>query len=171
MLLGMLQIVKIFFEYFYSDHSQLKDYKPYEPADASGSNNKPLHGWNLMEKMIEFRCIFLEDCRGSVCLYNGVLNLESCECKCESYASGSVCENLDCSALTDTCPYGDDKSLCTQFANVPSECPKFCGLCDRYDEVKNSFSSVKSFAHISKSLAFIQLIIVLVFPVLILIRQ
>lgn len=150
--------------------SQLKDNKPYTPADPSDSNNKPLHGMDSVEKMILFRCIVLQDCRGSVCLYNGVLDLDSCQCKCASYASGSVCENLDCSSLTDQCDYGEDKSLCTTYANVPSECPKFCGLCDRYDEMKKSFSSVKSFAHVSKSPSFIQLIIVLVFDVLILIR-
>ncbi len=32
---------------------------------------------------------------------------------------------------------GKEKSVCTIYANVPYECPKFCSLCDRYDEMKN----------------------------------
>ena len=102
------------------------------------------------------------DCRGLVCLYNGVLDIDSCQCKCEPYASGETCENLDCSSLTDQCDYGTDKSLCTTYANVPSECPKFCGLCDQFDDMKKHYDgSIKSFAHFSKSSVFIQLIIVL----------
>jgi hypothetical protein len=31
---------------------------------------------------------------------------------------------------------GKEKSVCAIYANVLYECPKFCGLCDRYDEMK-----------------------------------
>lgn len=32
------------------------------------------------------------DCQGKVCLYNGTLNLSTCECQCPEYASGLQCE-------------------------------------------------------------------------------
>jgi len=64
------------------------------------------------------------DCHGLVCLHNRIIDLDSCQCECESYASGEECKNLNCSTLSD---YGKDIT----YANVPYECPKFCGLCDR----------------------------------------
>jgi hypothetical protein len=36
--------------------------------------------------------ILLSDCQGKVCLYNGTLDLNTCECRCSTYASGSQCE-------------------------------------------------------------------------------
>ncbi len=108
------------------------------------------------------------DCHGLVCLYKGTLDFDSCQCQCESYTSGKQCENLDCSSLSNQCPYGSDKSLCTIYSNVPDECPKFCGLCDRYNEMikfygsnnlgnqnSNNIQSISSYKNV-----FIQLIIV-----------
>lgn len=78
----------------------------------------------------------LHDCKGKVCLYNGTLDLNTCECHCSTYASGSQCEKLDCSNLP-TCYY-QSKSSCIA-VNVPSECPRLCGLCDRYDVLKHVY--------------------------------
>ncbi|CAF1225520.1 unnamed protein product [Rotaria sordida] len=139
---------------------QLGDNKPYIPASSSESNNERLY-----------------DCQGLVCLYNGIIDLNSCQCQCESHTSGKQCEILDCSLLSNDCKYGNDKSLCTKYSNVPNECPKFCGLCSRYDEMKKYYNSleilsnigiqmIKStqsillFRNISFHIVFIQLIIV-----------
>ena len=117
------------------------------------------------------------DCQGLVCLYDGIVNLDSCQCQCKSFTSGKQCENLNCSLLSDTCDYGNDKSLCITYSNVPNECPKFCGLCDRFNEIKNYYNSnefltnlaiqtikntqlVSSIGHLSISLVFAQLIII-----------
>ncbi|CAF1334454.1 unnamed protein product [Adineta ricciae] len=117
------------------------------------------------------------NCNGLVCLYGGTIDLNSCECRCTSYASGKQCEKLDCASLPNTCPYGSDRSWCIKYANVPAECPKFCGLCDRYEEMKKYYStleiqtdigigevdialSVRSVTRISISYVFIQIIIV-----------
>ena len=94
--------------------------------------------------MIEISILNL-DCRGLVCLYNGILDLNTCQCQCESYTSGSECENLNCSKLSDKCDYGKDKSLCKKYSNIPVECPKFCGLCDQYDEMKKYYDSIDLF--------------------------
>lgn len=121
--------------------------------------------------------ILILDCHGLVCFYNGIIDLNTCKCKCESYASGKECEYLNCSKLSNKCDYGNDKSLCTIYANVPYECPKFCGLCDRYDEINKFYNSIELLSNIqiqtikntqsvsslgnnSKSSVFIQLIIV-----------
>jgi len=32
------------------------------------------------------------DCHGKVCLYNGTLDLNTCECQCSTYATGLQCE-------------------------------------------------------------------------------
>lgn len=32
------------------------------------------------------------DCQGKVCLYNGTLDLNTCECQCSDYARGTECE-------------------------------------------------------------------------------
>jgi hypothetical protein len=121
--------------------------------------------------------LYLLDCQGLVCLYGGSLDVDSCQCQCESHASGKQCENLNCSSLSNQCAYGTDKSLCKIYSNVPDECPKFCGLCDRYDEVKKYYDSnelltnvgihtientqsIPSLGNISNSLVFIQLIII-----------
>ena len=40
-----------------------------------------------------FPCLCsIEDCSGKVCLYNGTLDLNTCQCQCSSYASGDQCE-------------------------------------------------------------------------------
>ncbi|CAF4376051.1 unnamed protein product, partial [Adineta steineri] len=68
----------------------------YHAAYRQGIKDHPLHGNNKF-------CLFLEgtnflvnlDCHGKVCLYNGTLNLNTCECQCSSYASGSYCEKCN----------------------------------------------------------------------------
>jgi len=91
-----------------------------------------------------------KDCNGLICLYNGMLNLTSCKCQCQSFAYGKQCDDLDCSTLTNHCDYGQDKSLCSIYANVPYECPKFCGLCERYDHLRDYYNSLESLFVIEK---------------------
>ncbi|UJR14016.1 hypothetical protein I4U23_001015 [Adineta vaga] len=139
---------------------QLGDNKPYEHALSSPSKNKRLH-----------------DCGGLVCLYNGKIDLDSCQCQCQTHADGKQCEKLECTYLSNDCDYGSDKSLCISYANVLNDCPKFCGLCDRYDVIKNYYdtleiitetgtdskdasSSVSSFENVHVLVVFIQIIIV-----------
>jgi hypothetical protein len=38
---------------------------------------------------------FFADCQGKVCLYNGTLDLNTCECQCSTYADGSYCEKCN----------------------------------------------------------------------------
>ncbi|CAF4528459.1 unnamed protein product [Rotaria sp. Silwood1] len=90
----------------------------------------------------------IQDCHGLVCLYNEIIDLDSYKCQCESYATSKQCENLDCTLLSDDCKYGNDKSLCTQYSNISNECPKFCGLCSRYDEMKKYYDSLEILSNI-----------------------
>ncbi|CAF3537126.1 unnamed protein product [Adineta steineri] len=78
----------------------------------------------------------LHDCHGKVCLYNGTLDLNTCQCQCSTYASGSQCERLNCSKLP-PCPYSSS-GACV-LVNVPLECPHLCGLCDRYEILKKVY--------------------------------
>ncbi|CAF4228428.1 unnamed protein product [Rotaria socialis] len=78
----------------------------------------------------------LRDCHGKVCLYNGTLDLNTCECQCSTYASGSQCERLNCSILP-PCPYYSSASC--KAVNVPLECPELCGLCNRYEVLKSVY--------------------------------
>ncbi|CAF0970929.1 unnamed protein product [Rotaria sordida] len=78
----------------------------------------------------------LHDCQGKVCLYNGTLDLNTCECKCSTYASGSQCERLNCSILPPCLYYSSSSCIAV---NVPLECPRLCGLCDRYEVLKNVY--------------------------------
>ncbi|CAF1399733.1 unnamed protein product [Adineta ricciae] len=78
----------------------------------------------------------LHDCQGKVCLYNGTLNLQTCQCECSTFASGIYCEKLNCSMLPD-CPYHSSVSCVA--VNVPLECPQFCGLCERYEMLRNVY--------------------------------
>jgi len=63
-------------------YRQLGDNKPYTPANLSESNNKQLYGSNFYR--INFLICTL-DCHGLVCLYNGIIDLNSCQCKCDLY--------------------------------------------------------------------------------------
>ncbi|CAF1052712.1 unnamed protein product [Rotaria sordida] len=78
----------------------------------------------------------LHDCQGKVCLYNGTLDLNTCKCQCSTYASGLQCEKLNCSMLP-SCPYHSSVSCIA--VDVPLECPRLCGLCDRYEILKNIY--------------------------------
>ncbi len=154
--------------YFYLlIYRQLGDNKPYTPAE---SNNKRLYGFIFYR--ITFSTlvvIYILDCHGLVCLYRGTIDLDTCQCQCQSYTSGKQCENLNCLSLPYECVYGNNPSLCTMYSNIPNECPKFCGLCKQYDEMKKYYHSIEVLTNIgirtiktpqSVSLVFIQLIIV-----------
>ncbi|CAF0942957.1 unnamed protein product [Adineta ricciae] len=78
----------------------------------------------------------LNDCHGKVCLYNGTLDLKTCQCQCSTYATGSQCEHLNCSILP-PCYYQSPESCIA--VNVPLECPRLCGLCDRYEVLKQVY--------------------------------
>ncbi|CAF3794955.1 unnamed protein product [Rotaria sp. Silwood1] len=78
----------------------------------------------------------LHDCQGKICLYNGTLDLNTCECRCSTYANGLQCERLNCSTLP-PCPYYSSESCIA--VNVPLECPRLCGLCDRYEVLKSVY--------------------------------
>lgn len=94
----------------------------------------------------------LSDCHGRICLYNGELDLKTCECTCPSHTTGKSCENLDCSSLPNDCPisstHGD---VCKLYINVPLECPKYCGLCDRYDAVLAHYGSTSPVSSTNRS--------------------
>jgi hypothetical protein len=165
--------------YFYLlKNKQSGDNKPYTPGDSFKSNNNRLYGSNFYRIiLLKLILICTLDCDGLVCLYNGTIDLNSCKCRCESYVLGKQRENLNCSTLSDACDYGKDKSLCTIYSNIPYECPKFIGRCDRYDQMKKYYDSIglltdikiqtnkntqsiSSLGNNSISLVFIQLIIV-----------
>ena len=68
----------------------------YRPAFNPGVTDHPLHGKTVSIILLLAYEIYLStDCQGKVCLYNGTLNLETCECQCSSYASGSQCEQCN----------------------------------------------------------------------------
>ncbi|CAF1363396.1 unnamed protein product [Adineta steineri] len=118
----------------------------------------PNHNW------LHYVC----NCHGLVCLYGGTIDRNLCQCQCQSYTSGNQCENLDCSSLQDDCQYGTDQSLCTIYSNIPTECPKFCGLCNRYDAMKKYYNSLEistsnGIETIRNISVFIQIIIVLLY--------
>ncbi|CAF1444706.1 unnamed protein product, partial [Adineta steineri] len=49
---------------------------------------------------------------------------------------GSQCERLNCSKLP-PCPYSSSEAC--GLVNVPPECPRLCGLCDRYEILKQVY--------------------------------
>jgi hypothetical protein len=66
----------------------------YHDAYQQGLEAYPLHGYLII---IVFpssfgNVSFFLDCQGKVCLYNGTLDLDTCECRCSAYASGIQCE-------------------------------------------------------------------------------
>ena len=68
----------------------------YHPAYEQGTEDQPLHGNRIGFLSFAFspRDASL-DCQGKVCLYNGILNLDTCECQCSSYATGMQCEQCE----------------------------------------------------------------------------
>ncbi len=66
----------------------------YRAAYQQSFEDHPLHGnfiILLFHLKFKKKNLFL-DCQGKVCLYNGTLDLNTCECHCSAYASGSQCE-------------------------------------------------------------------------------
>lgn len=125
-------------------------YRPYN----QGYQDQPLHGIMLFFTFLN-NSFFLLDCQGKVCLYNGTLDLNTCECRCSTYASGSQCERrklfsyliklyylfifillVDCSKAP-SCPFYSPAQCVA--VNVPLECPRLCGLCDRYEVLKRVY--------------------------------
>jgi len=69
----------------------------YHAAYQLSLDDHPLHG-NFM-LLFQIKMFLFLDCQGKVCLYNGTLDLNTCECHCSAYASGSQCENCKSFAL------------------------------------------------------------------------
>ncbi|CAF4239943.1 unnamed protein product [Rotaria sp. Silwood2] len=92
---------------------------------------------------------FKQNCQGKVCLYNGTLDLNTCKCQCSAYASGSQCEKLNCSILP-SCPYHSSVSCLA--VDVPLECPRLCGLCDRYEVLKHVYGEENLIPNISTTI-------------------
>jgi hypothetical protein len=135
--------------FFLLIYRQLGDNKPYTPVDPSESNNKRLYGFIFYRiTFLGLVVVYVLDCHGLVCLYRGTIDLDTCQCQCQSYTSGKQCENLNCLSLPDECVYGNNPSLCTIYSNVPNECPKFCGLCKQYDEMKKYYDSIEVLTNI-----------------------
>ena len=64
----------------------------YHSAYELGFEDRQLHGSIKCSLGTEINTFPFSDCQGRVCLYNGTLNLTTCECQCSSYATGSYCE-------------------------------------------------------------------------------
>lgn len=71
------------------------------------------------------------NCNGKVCKNGGTLDIATCQCSCSSIYTGDVCETLDCPA-EDGSSCGSFYTLdkCTEWTNVPIECPYMCGVCE-----------------------------------------
>lgn len=66
-------------------------YNPYEQAyDGQDQSLRGEFNFSLF-LLLQLRICYL-DCHGKVCLYNGELDLRTCQCQCSSYASGPQCE-------------------------------------------------------------------------------
>ena len=66
-----------------------------------------------------------------ICLNGGTLNLGTCTCNCITGYSGDDC-SLDCGVKkTDpnVCLNTYTVSKCSQFLNVPDQCPNMCSFC------------------------------------------
>ncbi len=65
----------------------------YHAAYQQSLEDHPLHGkFIILSFDLKLKYYFVLDCQGKVCLYNGTLDLNTCECQCSTYASGSQCE-------------------------------------------------------------------------------
>ncbi|KAK7483744.1 hypothetical protein BaRGS_00024960 [Batillaria attramentaria] len=81
------------------------------------------------------------DCDGLLCLNGGKVDLTKCRCKCPAIYKGEVCQTLQCPEEDPWyCGSQWPESYCTEFANVPLECPYMCGSCSAAD--KNSTNEV-----------------------------
>lgn len=69
-------------------------------------------------------------CGGLICLNGGTLNLATCTCSCINGYSGTDC-SLNCGTKTDPsgCLSSYTVTKCSQFSNVPEECPHMCSFC------------------------------------------
>jgi len=59
------------------------------------------YGMNFLGLVV----VYILDCDGLVCLYRGTIDLDTCQCQCQSYTSGKQCQNLNCLSLPDECVY------------------------------------------------------------------
>lgn len=64
----------------------------FHPPYEQGSSDQSLHGTEISLMFFIKTETNFSDCKGKVCLYNGTLDLNTCECHCSTYASGSQCE-------------------------------------------------------------------------------
>ena len=62
-------------------------YPPYKQEAL----HRPLQGKSRLSSLSHPSAL-RSDCGGKVCLYNGTLDLRTCQCQCSTYASGSQCE-------------------------------------------------------------------------------
>lgn len=118
--------------------------KPYQLPDGSNSGKKGLIGLKFAH-LYQFSSNNNSnrlDCQGRVCLYDGSLDLKTCRCQCSPYASGQSCEEFDCSAAPDDCGFTVQGDMCKKYANIPDKCPKQCGMCERFEAIKQNYDSV-----------------------------
>ncbi|GFO33509.1 cysteine-rich venom protein [Plakobranchus ocellatus] len=68
-------------------------------------------------------------CEGKICANGGTLDTENCSCTCRGPFQGETCNKLVCPKKD---PWGCrffSKNECQIYANVPYDCPYFCGIC------------------------------------------
>lgn len=70
-------------------------------------------------------------CGGKTCQNGGRLNSDTCTCECKAPHGGDTCERANCPAEDQFHCSFYPVDFCTQFLNVPEECPYKCGVCKK----------------------------------------
>ncbi|XP_061185018.1 cysteine-rich venom protein Mr30-like [Saccostrea echinata] len=93
------------------------------------------------------------DCGGIICENDGVLDLNTCTCRCSlnrPYYVGNNCA-MNCSLLIPDISWCTDSlttASCAQFSNVPYYCPNLCSICNY---TLNSVAEITSNSPLSSS--------------------
>nr|QBH70090.1 CreCAP-ShK4 [Colubraria reticulata] len=85
---------------------------------------------NFREEYCPVQCGLCDPpCGGKVCKNKGQLDLDTCECKCNSISYGDNCEHIKCPVVENDWCKSEPSDFCTRYYNGPELCPYKCGLC------------------------------------------
>ncbi|XP_056014320.1 uncharacterized protein LOC125663866 [Ostrea edulis] len=86
--------------------------------------------FNVKKDMCPVMCGLCDPpCNGKKCANGGKLDIDKCTCTCKRPYVGDRCERADCSKPDKDHCANWPGNYCSEYGNVPEDCPKKCGLC------------------------------------------